>query len=148
MRHFNRFMSATSLCAFFAILALRCPAAEQSANELSDSEKSAGWVLLFDGKTTKGWHTFKKQTFPAKGWEVSGGWLHCTAEKGGEIVSDDRFDQFELSWDWKLAPNGNSGVKYFVSDTRNSALGHEYQMYYDPKTKDEPPGKQDTASFY
>ena len=40
------------------------------ANQLTDEEKSAGWKLLFDGTTTQGWHTFKKQTFPEKGWVV------------------------------------------------------------------------------
>src|ERR1039458_9785438 len=83
------------------------------ANQLTDKEKSAGWKLLFDGKTTQGWRTFKKQTFPDKGWVVEDGWLHCLGKGGGDIITDAEFNDFELQWEWKLAPVGNSGVKYF-----------------------------------
>ena len=47
------------------------------ANQLTAKEKATGWKLLFDGKTTQGWRTFKKQSFPDKGWVVEDGWLHC-----------------------------------------------------------------------
>ena len=83
-------------------------------NQLSAREKAAGWKLLFDGKTTEGWRTFKKQSFPEKGWVVEDGWLHCLGKGGGDIITDAEFDDFELQWEWKQAPGGNSGVKYFV----------------------------------
>jgi hypothetical protein len=125
------------------------------ANQLSAEEKADGWKLLFDGKTTQGWHTFKKQTFPDKGWVVEGGWLHCLGlgggnKGGGEIVSDAEFNDFELQWEWKLARAGNSGVKYFILDSRNEALGHEYQMLDDERASGVDKGnrKQLTASFY
>src|SRR5437899_1171935 len=44
-------------------------------NQLTPDESGVGWKLLFDGKTTAGWRSFKKQTFPAKGWVVEDGWL-------------------------------------------------------------------------
>lgn len=121
-----------------------------SVNELTAREKSDGWKLLFDGKTTAGWHKFKTAPFPGKGWAVEDGWLHGLAKGGGDIISDDQFDQFELSWEWKIAAGGNSGLKYFVADTRSSALGHEYQMIDDAKNEDAkaPQGKHVTASFY
>ena len=100
-------------------------------NQLTDDEKAAGWKLLFDGKTTQGWRTFKKQTFPAMGWVVEDGWLHCLGKGGGDIITDAEFNDFELQWEWKLAPVGNSGVKYFIIESRSSALGHEYQMIDD-----------------
>lgn len=121
----------------------------QGANQLTEKEKSDGWKLLYDGKSLAGWHTFRKQTAPAKGWEVQGEWLHCLPKGGGgEIVSDELYDQFDLTWEWKIAADGNSGVKYFVADNRPSPLGHEYQMYDDPKSKNAPPEKHETASFY
>jgi hypothetical protein len=132
-------------------LLLLAPAAfAAEPNHLTSADKAAGWQLLFDGKTTQGWHTFKKDTFPAKGWVVEDGWLHCLGEHGGDIVSEPQFDQFELVWEWKLAPGGNSGLKYFVSDTRSSALGHEYQMLDDDQHPDAKlgAGKRVTASFY
>jgi hypothetical protein len=132
------------------MLAATALASAAEPNQLTPAEQKAGWKLLFDGKTTHGWHTFKRETFPAKGWVVEDGWLHCLGEHGGDIVSEPQFDQFDLEWDWKLAPRGNSGLKYFVVDTRNSALGHEYQMLDDEKHPDAKlgDGKRVTASFY
>lgn len=140
-----RFYLATLLA---GTLTLTCSAA--SPNVVSDSESQSGWKLLFDGKSTQGWHSFKKQTFPSQGWDVENGWLHCTGKGGGDIVSDGEFDQFDFEWDWKLEPGGNSGVKYFVTETRSSALGHEYQLLDDDKHPDAKlgEGKRVTASFY
>jgi hypothetical protein len=136
-------------------MASATPLSAAPANQLTPQEKADGWKLLFDGKTTQGWHTFKKQTFPDKGWEVEDGWLHCLGKGGGnkgggEIVSDAEFNDFELEWDWKLARAGNSGVKYFILDSRNEALGHEYQMLDDERASGVDKGnrKQLTASFY
>jgi hypothetical protein len=125
------------------------------ANQLTDEEKAAGWKLLFDGKTTQGWRTFKKQTFPDKGWVAEDGWLHCLgkgggAQGGGDIISDAEFSDFELQWEWKQAPVGNSGLKYFILESRKDALGHEYQMIDDEREPDakKAGGKRVTASFY
>jgi len=119
-------------------------------NQLTPAEKTAGWVLLFDGKSPEGWHSFQKKSFPTKGWAVEGGWLHGLGQGGGDILSDGEYDQFELQWEWKLAPSGNSGLKYFVLETRKIALGHEYQMIDDELNEDgkEASGKHVTASFY
>ena len=126
-----------------------------SANQLTAKEKAAGWKLLFDGQTTQGWHTFKTQSFPDRGWLAEAGWLHCLGKGGGnkgggEIISDAQFKDFELQWEWKLAARGNSGVKYFVLETRSEALGHEYQMIDDERATGVDKGnrKQLTAAFY
>ena len=118
-------------------------------NQLARREKAAGWRLLFDGKTTHGWRSFKKPSFPDQGWRVEDGWLHCLGKGGGDIITDAQFDDFELQWEWKLAAGANSGVKYFVLESRNEVLGHEYQMIDDAR----PSGvdrncKQLTAAFY
>jgi len=125
-------------------------AAAQAQNQLTPAEKASGWKLLFDGKTTQGWHSFKKENFPAKGWGVEEDWLHGQGKGGGDIVSQQQFDQFDLQWEWKLESGGNSGLKYFVVDSRNSALGHEYQLLDDEKHPDAKAGqgKRVTASFY
>jgi hypothetical protein len=133
-----------------SMLALIGAASGQTGNRLTDEEKAAGWKLLFDGKTPEGWRTFKKQSFPGKGWVVEDGWLHCLGKGGGDIITDAEFDDFELQWDWKLAPAGNSGVKYFVLESRPQALGHEYQMLDDGRAPGVEKGhrKQYTAAFY
>ena len=124
--------------------------AADPANQLSAAEKANGWKLLFDGQTPQGWHSFKKSTFPAKGWLVEDGWLYCLGQNGGDILSDGEYDQFDLEWDWKLETAGNSGLKYFVLESRNSAIGHEYQMLDDDLNPDGKvaQGKHVTASFY
>lgn len=121
-----------------------------NTNQLSDQELASGWKLLFDGKTTDGWRSFKKQTFPSHAWVVEGGWLHCLGTPGGDIITRAEFTDFELQWDWKQAPGGNSGVKYFIIETRRDAIGHEYQMIDEEREPDakKADGKHVTASFY
>lgn len=129
---------------FSSVLAAEVP------NQLAASESAQHWKLLFDGKSTSGWRSFKRQTFPAKGWAVEDGWLAGLGQHGGDIISTGEFAQFDLQWEWKIAPGGNSGLKYFVLETRNSAIGHEYQMVDDAANPDgkTPSGKHITASFY
>ena len=129
---------------------LAVPLAQGAPNQLTASETAAGWRLLFDGKTSAGWHRFHERAFPEKGWVVEDGWLHCLGQGGGDIVSESEFEQFELQWEWKLVLGGNSGLKYFVLDRRKNPLGHEYQMLDDEKNEDGhlAQGKRVTAAFY
>jgi hypothetical protein len=95
---------------------------------------------LFDGQTTKGWRGFKKQAFPEKGWVVENGWLKHLAAKGeasgGDIITVDTFDNFDLTFEWKVAPGGNSGVKYLVVEDRSGPIAHEYQVIDDARHPD------------
>ena len=119
-------------------------------NELTATEKSAGWTLLFVGHGLDGWRNYKKQGPPAKGWVVDEGCLHHLPKGGGgDIISDKDFNSFDLEWDWKVAAGANSGLKYCVPETRPQALGHEYQMIDDNLHEDALRGpKWQTASFY
>lgn len=85
------------------------------ANTLSDPEKAAGWRLLFDGKSTAGWHGFNRRDFPA-GWEVQDGCL-VHVDGGGDIVTDEEFENYELTLEWKISPGGNSGIFYNVQES-------------------------------
>ena len=129
-------------------------------NTLSDYEKSSGWQLLFDGKTSNGWIGAYKKTFPEKGWEVKDGILRVLssqgkeAANGGDIVTTARYRAFDLSFDFKLTPGANSGVKYFVTLSENntgSAIGLEYQLLDDslhPDAKLGRDGDRTLASLY
>jgi hypothetical protein len=115
-------------------------------NELTSAEKAEGWQLLFDGKTTAGWRSFKKQTFPDKGWVVEQGTLKKVANvQGGDIITTNTFEQFDLRWEWKIPLKANNGIKYFITEERGGPIGHEYQMI-DDSTVNNP--KQRTGSFY
>ena len=109
-------------------------AQQAGLNQLSALEREQGWVLLFDGKTTQGWRSFRSVAVP-KCWNVQDDALHLEvppADHGGhDLISQKTYENFDLQWDWKLASKGNSGLKYFVSDQRRTPLGHEYQMLDD-----------------
>jgi len=66
-----------------------------------------------------------------------------------DIISTDTFDLFDLSWAWRIAPGGNSGLKYFVLEDQDSAIGHEYQMIDDARHPDaQKRDSRRTGSFY
>jgi Domain of Unknown Function (DUF1080) len=115
--------------------------AAQPDNSLSKSELRSGWKLLFDGHTTSGWRGAYMTEFPSRGWvikdrelrgEFSGG---KESSDGGDIVTLNKYSSFELVFDWKLRPGGNSGVKYFVEERlpkpAGSQPGYEYQLIDD-----------------
>jgi hypothetical protein len=83
----------------------------QSHNTLSGQEQKDGWKLLFDGKTTQGWHVYRNATNGAA-WKVTDGelWLDPTAQGRGDFMSDNEYENFELRLDWKIEKGGNSGV--------------------------------------
>ncbi|WP_085535749.1 3-keto-disaccharide hydrolase [Massilibacteroides vaginae] len=114
-------------------------------NYLTDSEKSNGWKLLFDGNTTNGWRGAHKEKFPDHGWKVENGQLIVLKSGGGEstnggdIVTVDEYSAFELKLEFKLTEGANSGIKYFVTEKEKpsgSAFGLEYQLLDDSKHPD------------
>lgn len=131
-------------------LFLVADAAEPPANQLSDAEQQAGWRLLFDGASTRGWRWYKQAAFPAKGWAIEDGCLkHLARGGGGDVITDAEFDDFEFAFEWRIAPKANSGVKYFIIEERDSAIGHEFQVIDDVGLGYAKPGdKHQTASFY
>ena len=78
----------------------------------------SGWISLFDGKTMTGWDDPRQKTPPGDGWTIDDGCLK--ANRGAHIVEDlfskDVFRDFELTFEWKIAPGANSGVKYRIQD--------------------------------
>lgn len=98
----------------------------------------AGFVSLFDGKTTKGWHGFKRTDMP-KSWSAKGGALTLTpGEDGGDISSDGVFADFELSLEWRISRAGNSGIMYRADEGHAAAYltGPEMQVLDDAGHRD------------
>ena len=102
--------------------------APPAPNTLTDEERAAGWRLLFDGTTTEGWRGFRSNAMPA-GWQAVDGALTRVAE-AGDIVTVDVFEDFELAFDWKISPGGDSGVLFRVTEDVEAAwnAGPEYQI--------------------
>jgi hypothetical protein len=144
MKFKNWFIAVTIALTFSSITFAESPS-------LSAEEKAQGWKLLFNGKDLEGWRSFKKKEGPKQGWVVDNGILIHKAKGGGrDIITDAEFNDFELTWEWKLAPGANSGLKYFITEERTEALGHEYQLIDDARHQDAnlAGGKRVTASFY
>ena len=128
-------------------------AVEQAS--LTSAERAAGWRLLFDGVSTTGWRGFKKTGFPEAGWTVEHGRLRHAATGGsptadsGDIITLDTFNDFDLRFEWIVAPGGNSGVKYLVTEDRDGPIAHEYQIIDDAKHPDALVGPhRATAALY
>jgi len=129
-------------------------------NYLNAYEKQHGWQLLFDGKTSQGWRSAKGPAFPAQGWQVTDGTMTVLpsegkeAANGGDIVTNAEYRAFDLSFEFKLTPGANSGLKYFVTlaeKTDMSAIGLEYQVLDDalhPDAKLGRDGNRTLASLY
>jgi len=89
-------------------------------NELTTEEVRAGWVLLFDGQTSKGWRSPGAEQFPAGYWRIEDGFLRgeAIASRAVDLQTADRFRNFELQLEWKIAHGGNSGLKYLVGSSQ------------------------------
>jgi len=119
------------------------------ASSLTPQEKAAGWKLLFDGRSTTGWHTYGKKSVTAGSWKIQDGCLVLPAGNGrpnghgGDLVTNTMFTNFEFEFEWRVGPVGNSGVEYlftegekrtasfYPGDTGNSPVGFEYQVLDD-----------------
>ena len=135
----------------FLIILFACNSTETNQNnQLTKEEKEQGWELLFDGKTFAGWRGLGRDTVETNHWKVEDGTIHKidnrevpplpNGEKidGGDLMTIDTFENFELSFEWKILSAGNSGIKYNVSEkisttngSGHGALGFEYQALDD-----------------
>jgi hypothetical protein len=160
----------THLATAIIVASLSLAGAAQNApiNALTAAERQAGWKLLFDGRTLTGWRSYDPQMDLTKGWSVVDGCLKNAKNNGrpgtggGDIVTVDQFTDFDLRFEWRISPAGNSGVKYlvmerlgapgapmYVGDDGRSAIGHEYQLIDDLHHPDALIGPiRQTASFY
>jgi len=140
---------------FAALAALLSTALAGEPNTLTAEEKAAGWTLLFDGRSLAGWHIFQQTGEPNAGWHVADGALICPKSNGrpngsgGDLTTDAKFGDFEFAFEWRISPGGNSGVHYFIDESRppspkpmykgdvgKSPVGFEYQVLDDEKHPD------------
>lgn len=92
--------------------------------DTSSSTSSSDWVSLFDGQSLSGWHTYGRNTVGAA-WKVDSGAIHLTSPKamkefqnseGGDIVTNNDYENFDLKLEWKISPKGNSGIIFLVNE--------------------------------
>ena len=130
-------------------------------NTLTDREKKEGWTLLWDGTSKAGWRGAKLEAFPSGGWEIKDGVLAVDetggqeSTAGGDIVTVDQYENFELIVEYNITKGANSGIKYFVDTTLNkgagSSIGCEFQILDDnvhPDAKLGVNGNRKNAGLY
>ena len=162
-----RSLACTTALAFLAGLSPSMPTRAQPANAepntLTAQEKADGWQLLWDGKTSDGWHSPSSDRFPSRSWSITdrvltvdAGVTNANAEAGagGDIITRERYSNFELTADFKITPGCNSGIKIFVQPNISpidkvtgkptgvgSAIGMEYQILDDERHPDAKAGR-------
>lgn len=103
--------------------------AGEGTNQLTEAEKLAGWELLFDGESTDGWRNYKKDSV-SDGWVVEDGMLIRKSKGAGDIITEKQYESFELSIEFKISPEGNSGIMFHVTEdeVRPWQTGPEIQI--------------------
>ena len=105
-------------------------------NTLTEAQKKDGWQLLFDGTSTKGWHSYNNKT-DASAWKVADGTLYMEPfnpdstrnRNAGDIIHEQEFENFHFKIDWKVSPNGNSGIIFYAQEDPK----YRYSYYTGPE---------------
>jgi len=157
MKRLNMIFTVIMLFAFTGTVISQ---GKSTDNTLTKKEKKAGWQLLFEGKTSAGWMNARTKVFPATGWVIKDGLLIIDPSSkkqggGGDIVTVNKYRNFELKVDFKYTKGANSGIKYFIdTESNNGALasiGCEYQVLDDmnhPDAKAGINGNRTLAGLY
>lgn len=130
-------------------LAVAVPAAQQQ----SPAGAEDGWTPLFDGRSLEGWRGYRKPDASGLRWEVRDGALCLPSSDGADtlgrrdIITTKTYNDFDLRWEWRVEVGSNSGVKYFVTEAHDAAIGHEYQII-DGAHADAASEERRTAAFY
>lgn len=118
-----------TIAAALALVLAACGSSAQNKKGAGMAEE--GFVALFDGVSTKGWHTYN-QTAVGSAWKVENGALRLDVSNkvngkvqgGGDLVTNDSFDNFHLKLEWKVSPGANSGIMFYVKE--DAAYSHTY----------------------
>jgi len=113
-----------------------CSGAQETMNTLSEAERAAGWILLFDGRSLDGWRGYNMRGLSG-GWAVEDGTI-ARVGAGGDIITEAEYADFELAFDWKVATGGNSGV-FFRAAEGEPLIYHsapEFQVLDDANHRD------------
>jgi hypothetical protein len=179
MPNTKRAAAAALAVAALCLAAPVAPVAAQGPNALTPAERGAGWRLLFDGTSLRGWRGLGRDTVPTAHWVVADGTIKKVANanvvkdsagrpvRGGDLMTEATFRDFELAWEWRTTPGANSGVKYNVSEAlstgqpetalrpstgargaSHSAIGFEYQVLDDDRHSDGKIVKHRTGDLY
>ncbi|MEP6713654.1 MAG: DUF1080 domain-containing protein [Ferruginibacter sp.] len=123
-----------------AVATVACNNPTTSTTNMDKTQTStddSGWISLFDGKTTAGWHSYGKTTV-GEAWKVADETLYLDTTKkagwqtsqGGDILTADEYENFDLKLEWKIAANGNSGIIFYIHE---DTAKYKYVWYTGPE---------------
>ena len=139
-----KFLFVAALMAFWGCKTDGMQSSAQADNTLSKKEATAGWQLLFDGKSTDQWRGYRKEVFP-EAWQIEDGTIALVGKRGGDIITKNQYENFELTLDWKISEGGNSGLMFHVAEgpklNYTWLTGPEVQIIDDEKHPDAKQGK-------
>ncbi|NLB25418.1 MAG: DUF1080 domain-containing protein, partial [Bacteroidales bacterium] len=97
--------------------------AQSQDNQLTSEEFAEGWELLFDGETLKGWKAYNGDV--PKSWSVNENSIYCDGSRGGDdIMTIEKYGDFDLKFEWKIEERGNSGVIYRAREGKQWSKAH------------------------
>jgi hypothetical protein len=134
-------------------LVLALAAVVPAAHGQSSQGSEDGWTRLFDGSSLEGWRGYRRPDASGLRWQVRDGALCLPPSDGADtlgrrdIITAGQYADFDLRWEWRVEKGSNSGVKYFVTEAHDAAIGHEYQII-EGTHADAASLERRTASFY
>ncbi|WP_236978557.1 3-keto-disaccharide hydrolase [Membranihabitans maritimus] len=128
-------LSSPFLLFFALIISFSCQ--EKPVNQLSTEEQEEGWELLFNGTSLDGWKDYHGEGVSGP-WKVENGLLQALgkgSDGNGYLMTEKEYENFVLTFEWKISEGGNSGVLYHVIDRPQYEVpyvsGPEYQVLDD-----------------
>jgi hypothetical protein len=112
--------------------------------------RNSGWTVLFDGKSTAAFRGFKQDSLPSNSWIIEDGTLKSLPTKQIDLITREKYENFELELDWKVAIEANSGIMFHVSEDEPETYrtGPEMQIVDDANTSDGKNPKTSAGSLY
>ena len=130
-------VAVVSLTAAVALAACAGAGSPPPTAPMEETPMGSGWTVLFDGSSTAALRGYGTNSLPTS-WVVEDGALHAIPGAGIDLISRDTWADFEIEFEWRVAPGGNSGVIYRVVETNSPswASGPEYQILDDVEHPD------------
>ncbi len=158
MKKSRSFLFLLSLLFFSGMMLISCKSktggqqqSTESTEDMSEAVEDGGWVTLFDGSSTDGWRKYDSTAFPSAGWVIEDNALKCVGSgegeaggKGGDIIYDKKYKDFDLTLEWKISKGGNSGILYLAKEIPGEPIwksAPEYQILDNERHPDAKLGK-------
>jgi hypothetical protein len=118
-------------------------------NRLTEIEEAQGWDLLFNGQDMSRWRNYQKESVSDK-WVVNNGAMILTGKGAGDLITREKYQDFDLRLDWKISEAGNSGLFILADEEARIIYLHapEIQMLDNERHRDNKEADHLSGSLY